>query len=671
MFCDRLEAADPTFRLTRDNVSTIADLCAELDGQPLALEIAALPCTTLSVTRVLELFRQMGPTALRERTSDMARSPRSLESAMEVSWRGLPDDSKMALRQLSVFSGPFTWEAAASVVVSPSGATADGTGHETFLSHAIDVLMDSGLVRRKSHFEQPELDRFIVPGPLRRFAGERASRSEIAGARLRHVAFFRAVARQAADTLWTFSSTPRNDLVADAQDLLMAFDFTSAHESAARALAFAIDLEPLWLALGGELGATQTEIRLAAVRSEHGTIVPGTDLGLVAQALVTLVVLRLWSRYPNLGSPASDLVNEATELALTARRPDIARRAMEAHVQLMLAEGRHGEARRFAEQGAASAREAGDAFGEMRFENWLAVAENNSGNPIAALEHAIVARDIARASGDEYHLLTTSHVMAGIPGASDDARAMPPTSEELLALARRLGADRFEGMVLIAAALKSAIIGRAETSASYVLDALDLAHSTGAWHLEALALFVLVPLANISHQARRAAELHGALHDAMPLIRNGLPAAAVAWYDACIPALQQTLGRSEFDHQIARGREWTWTDAVAFGEELALAVDTTSAHGDPRSEARPLASQDTPAAGIPRLSSRELQALELISTGASNKEIATRLRLRPKTVMHYTSSLYRKLGVRSRAEAVSVGWNSGLLRTDAGSPGVS
>ena len=45
----------------------------------------------------------------------------------------------------------------------------------------------------------------------------------------------------------------------------------------------------------------------------------------------------------------------------------------------MVAQGRHGEASRLAEEGASSAREVGDAFGEMRFEHWLAVAENNFG----------------------------------------------------------------------------------------------------------------------------------------------------------------------------------------------------------------------------------------------------------------------------------------------------
>ncbi len=325
-------------------------------------------------------------------------------------------------------------------------------------------------------------------------------------------------------------------------------------------------------------------------------------------------------------------------------------------------------ARRFAEEGASSAREVGDAFGEMRFEHWLAVAENNSGNPIAALDHAIVARDLARAAEDEYHILMTSHVMTGIPGASDDPRAMPPTSDELLVVARRLGSERAEGMVLIAAALKSAIIGKAQTSASYVLDTLELAQNTGAWYLEALALFVLVAVATVSNQERSAIELHGALQDVLPMLRTRLPASVVAGYDARVAKLERELGRSEFDREIAQGRGLTWTSAVALGEDIALVVDSMTVHGGVSSEIGPTASQSRLLAGLPRLSRRELQVLELISTGASNKEIALQLSLRSKTVMHYTSNLYRKLGVESRAEAVSAGWNYGLLGRRDGDP---
>lgn len=52
------------------------------------------------------------------------------------------------------------------------------------------------------------------------------------------------------------------------------------------------------------------------------------------------------------------------------------------------------------------------------------------------------------------------------------------------------------------------------------------------------------------------------------------------------------------------------------------------------------------------LTDREREVLALIATGATNGEIAARLFLSPHTVKEHTSSLYRKLGVRNRAQAV-------------------
>lgn len=245
---------------------------------------------------------------------------------------------------------------------------------------------------------------------------------------------------------------------------------------------------------------------------------------------------------------------------------------------------------------------------------------------------------------------------------------MPPTSEELLALARRLGARRAEGMVLIAAAIKSVVVGDAQTSASYILDALEHALHTNAWYIEELALFVLVAIATVSNQGRQAAELHGALHDVLPVIRDQMPPSVLAGYDARVAKLERELGRREFDRLTAQGRGRNWTSAVSLGEDIALLVDSTSVRGAISSDIDPTASQSRSVAGLPRLSRRELQVLELISTGASNKEIAFQLGLRSKTVMHYTSNLYRKLGVESRAEAVSAGWNHGLLGTRDGDP---
>ncbi len=67
------------------------------------------------------------------------------------------------------------------------------------------------------------------------------------------------------------------------------------------------------------------------------------------------------------------------------------------------------------------------------------------------------------------------------------------------------------------------------------------------------------------------------------------------------------------------------------------------------------------AAGIPITDpEREREVLTHMAGGATNKEIAELLFLSPHTVKEHTSALYRKLGVRNRAEAVQRAERLGL-----------
>ncbi len=63
----------------------------------------------------------------------------------------------------------------------------------------------------------------------------------------------------------------------------------------------------------------------------------------------------------------------------------------------------------------------------------------------------------------------------------------------------------------------------------------------------------------------------------------------------------------------------------------------------------------------PQLTEREREVLELIATGATNREIGATLHLSPHTVKEHSSVLYRKLDVRNRAEAVQRAQRLGLL----------
>lgn len=63
---------------------------------------------------------------------------------------------------------------------------------------------------------------------------------------------------------------------------------------------------------------------------------------------------------------------------------------------------------------------------------------------------------------------------------------------------------------------------------------------------------------------------------------------------------------------------------------------------------------------FPQLVERERDVLALMATGASNPEIARRLFLSDKTVRNYVSSIFAKLGVRDRAQAIVTAREAGL-----------
>lgn len=61
------------------------------------------------------------------------------------------------------------------------------------------------------------------------------------------------------------------------------------------------------------------------------------------------------------------------------------------------------------------------------------------------------------------------------------------------------------------------------------------------------------------------------------------------------------------------------------------------------------------------LTSRELQTLELLAKGATNKQIAASLKLSDYTIRHYVNNIMEKLNVSDRTEAVAMAFRSGLL----------
>jgi len=192
LFLARARERRPDFALTAQNARTVAHVCARLDGIPLAIELAAARVDSLGVeglaARLDGCFRLLtgGPrTALpRQRT---------LRAALDWSYDLLTESEQLLLDRLSVFAGGWTLAAAE--------ATCAGDGIEQW--EILDLL--GGLVG-KSLVQAEEAGGAVRYGLLetvRQYGRERLAASGAAGAvRDRHLAWYLALAEQAAPHLW-------------------------------------------------------------------------------------------------------------------------------------------------------------------------------------------------------------------------------------------------------------------------------------------------------------------------------------------------------------------------------------------------------------------------------------------------------------------------------------
>jgi predicted ATPase/DNA-binding CsgD family transcriptional regulator len=659
LFCDRMRASDPGFELKGTNTGAVVELCIALDGMPLALELAAIRAASLGVEGLLELYRTSGLAALTRRPTDSADRHHSLGRTIGSTYALLAPGSQVLLRRLGVFAGSFDWRAVTAVTADGASESDRTTGVR--LSGDMGALVASGLVRRVSGSGRPGEARYVVAQPIRRFLLEYDDDASESGlVRRRHAEHFRDRARELGSGRFCFGGgASDHELVIDRENFSAALAFFEAENDVASVLSLAVDLEGMWIAGTVEAGARLLSGILDADRDGKEVHAPG-DPGLLSRALASLVFLDLWSRRPVLGPAAHARLIDATRYARQAGRPDLTLRSQEVEVQVLIIEGAHEEARTVVKEALNAAEELGDEYWRMRFLTWSSVAANMTGDVITALEDAIVARDLARIAGDDHQLLMASHVLAGVPGSAEDARACPPDSDSLLEFARRLGDVRIEGLALMGGAIRHVTAGDREGATGSVIELLELGRRTGTWYLQDHSLFVLVMTLLVFDSTEEAVELHGALFDALPAIRLRLPPFVINLYDRAVTRARRSLGETRFQRLAASGGLRTWSAALDLAEQRALALMGPSSE-PPSDTSGSDQATDRPVGSAPTLSRRELEVLRLIASGCSTKDVAAALNLRPKTVMHYTSSLYRRLEVHNRVQAVSAAWRLGLL----------
>jgi predicted ATPase/DNA-binding CsgD family transcriptional regulator len=246
LFVSRAQNVRSGFRLTQLNLPAVVDICRQLDGIPLAIELAAARSNVLSpealqhrLTGSLQLLSS-GP-------RDAPDRHQTLHAAIEWSYSLLDPREARLLDRLSIFSGSFSLPAAEAVAANapivlsssyyveshPALPPDDGLLDWTDVFELLDALVDHSLVQRvESSDDDP---RFRIFQTIRQVAaGRLVEHGEAERIALRHATWYRALAESA----WAPDGVPALEgvwlaaLDADSENIRSALDFLSEHDPA-------------------------------------------------------------------------------------------------------------------------------------------------------------------------------------------------------------------------------------------------------------------------------------------------------------------------------------------------------------------------------------------------------------------------------------------------------
>jgi non-specific serine/threonine protein kinase len=271
LFLERARAASPDFELTDDNAAAVAEICARVDGLPLAIELAAarirlFPPQVLSsrLGRRLDLLRA-GP-------RDRPHRHQTLRQAIAWSYDLLDDGEQILFRRSAVFVGGMSLEAVEAVVPAIGGL-------ETDLVEGLAALVDHSLIRLTAG--EGATPRYVMFETIREYALERLEEAGEAEATQRaHAEYFLARAELAEPELTGPNQGAWLDrLQAEHDDLRAALDWMVENDAADRGLRLGSALWRFWLSRGH---VKEGRRRLEALLSAPGA---GRRVGARARAL--------------------------------------------------------------------------------------------------------------------------------------------------------------------------------------------------------------------------------------------------------------------------------------------------------------------------------------------------------------------------------------------------
>jgi predicted ATPase/DNA-binding CsgD family transcriptional regulator len=628
LFVDRAAATAPHFRLSEHNITVIAEICRQLDGVPLAIELAATRLKLLGAeeiaTRLENRFRLLVGGS---RTAPGRHQ--TLRATLDWSHQLLSEPERVLLRRLAVFSGGWTLPAAEDVASS-------GALDPSQVLELLEHLLDKSLVVVEERSTTSVRFRFLET--IRQYALERLDEAgEVIAFRQRHLAWCLELARDVQPP-GMHHPWHAEDLIQEQDNLRAGLQFAIQHQDADAGLRVAVALAHVWYMRGHysegrarlvellampETSSTQ-DVRASALTSAGHLAYCEGDLRAARELLERS--LQLWQRLGNDERKAvclhvlGNVVRFGGDLRAAHRHFEQAseinhrlghrmREAMNLALmaQVMFEEGDVDRAEVLNKQSSAGLETAGPGWGTVLALCMFGRIAATRGDQQTARRRLEQSLEMGRALGISRGVVWSQYFLAQHALAQGDARRARMMFAQSLRLAHETG------------------------------DHLAAAHS-----LEGFvgALAVTQP-----GRAIRLAEAARSLRDSLGCV--------------AFPADRRRLERWL---ELAAGGMGESATGVARAEGTAMSADDAVVYALAGAEPDTATPRGGGLGGLSfrGLTRREMEVLRLVAQAQSNREIAATLVLSEKTVERHLGHIYAKLQVSSRTGAARLAVEAGI-----------